>query len=56
MVGHDHRPPVAHFWIPTPVAAGETVTLDRDAAHHVHVLRLVEGNRVGLTDGRGKRA
>ncbi len=56
MVGHDRRPSVAHFWVASPVAIGETVSLDREAAHHVRVLRLVEGKSVGLTDGRGQAA
>jgi 16S rRNA (uracil1498-N3)-methyltransferase len=55
-VGHDRRPIVAQFWVASRVAAGDTVPLDRDAAHHVRVLRLVEGDRVGLTDGRGQIA
>jgi 16S rRNA (uracil1498-N3)-methyltransferase len=53
MVGHHRHPVVAHFLVASRVAAGETVPLGRDGAHHVRVLRLVPGDRVGLTDGSG---
>jgi 16S rRNA (uracil1498-N3)-methyltransferase len=56
MVGYDRRSAVAHFWVPSRVAVGDAVALERDAVHHVRVLRLAPGNHVGLTDGRGQRA
>jgi 16S rRNA (uracil1498-N3)-methyltransferase len=37
-------------------APGETVELEPDAAHHASVLRLRDGDRVILFDGRGREA
>src|SRR5580658_5391352 len=53
MVGCDRHASVARFWVAEHFAAGATVTLDGEAAHHIHVLRLAAGARVGLTDGKG---
>jgi len=36
-----------------PFVAGQTVTLGEDEAHHLRVLRLDTGARVGLLDGHG---
>jgi hypothetical protein len=52
-VEHDYRSAVARFLVTPPLARGADVVLDQDAAHHMRVLRLKPGVRVGLTDGRG---
>ena len=36
-------------------AAGQTITLGEDEAHHIRVRRLEVGERVGLLDGQGTR-
>lgn len=45
---------IPRFHCPTPLTPGATLDLPEDAAHHaVRVLRLKEGDRVRLFDGRG---
>lgn len=46
----------ATFHAPEPIAAGATVTLGEDVAHHARVRRLEVGERVLLTDGAGTLA
>jgi 16S rRNA (uracil1498-N3)-methyltransferase len=46
---------LATFVTTEPFAQGETVTLGEDEAHHIRVLRLELGQKVGLLDGRGRR-
>ena len=41
------------FFIDTDLAAGSTVALSRDEQHHVHVVRLREGEEVEVFNGRG---
>jgi len=53
MVDHHRRTTVARFWVADGFTAGAVVTLGRDAAHHIRVLRLAAGAHVGLTDGAG---
>ena len=43
----------ATFHSPEPLAAGITVMLGEDVAHHARVRRLAVGERVRLTDGAG---
>ena len=52
-MGHDRRSTVARFLVAEPFAPGATVALGRDAAHHIRVLRIDAGSRVGLTTGAG---
>jgi 16S rRNA (uracil1498-N3)-methyltransferase len=52
-VGHDRRSAVARFLVAESFAPGATVSLGRDAAHHLRVLRVGEGGRVALTTGSG---
>ena len=47
------RAPVATFFSDDAVAAGETVTLPEEAAHHMRVARIVVGECVALTNGAG---
>ncbi len=59
----DDRPPLTdvrrdaaglpRFYLGQPFRAGEVVTLDADAAHHMRVRRLAVGERVVLLDGAG---
>ncbi|NUQ20972.1 MAG: 16S rRNA (uracil(1498)-N(3))-methyltransferase [Gemmatimonadaceae bacterium] len=49
----DRGLPVATFFAAEPVAAGATVSLDEDAAHHARVRRLDVGHRIRLLDGGG---
>lgn len=46
-------PPVAGFYTAQPLAPGPRA-LDDEAARHVRVRRLAVGERVRLTDGRGR--
>jgi 16S rRNA (uracil1498-N3)-methyltransferase len=43
------------FFVGESFAAGQTVTLGEDEAHHIRVRRLDAGQRVGLLDGAGTR-
>jgi 16S rRNA (uracil1498-N3)-methyltransferase len=52
-VGHDRRSTVARFLVAEPFVPGATVPLGRDDAHHIRVLRIDAGARVGLTTGAG---
>jgi len=52
-VGHDRRSTVARFLLAESFAPGATVSLGRDAVHHLRVLRVGAGGLVGLTDGAG---
>ncbi len=52
-MGHDRRSTVARFLVAEPFAPGATVALGSDAAHHIRVLRIDAGSRVGLTTGAG---
>lgn len=47
------RAPVATFFVPG--AWTERVELDAGAAHHAQVKRLVQGDRIRLSDGEGRR-
>ena len=47
------RVPIATFFAAEPIAAGGTVSLDEDAAHHARVRRLDVGHRIRLLDGAG---
>ena len=49
----DDRPPVATFFLETPLVPGTTVALGDAAAHHARVKRLEVGDPVRATDGRG---
>ena len=50
---HGRRTAVARVVVPAAFAAGDVVTLDAGAAHHLRVLRVDEGAPIGLTDGAG---
>ena len=50
------RAPVATFFAAGPLAAGATVALDEEAAHHARVRRLDVGHRIRLLDGEGSVA
>ncbi len=52
-MGHDRRSAVARFLVAESFAPGATIALGRDAAHHLRVLRVADGSRVGLTTGTG---
>jgi 16S rRNA (uracil1498-N3)-methyltransferase len=52
-VEHGRRSAVARVVVPAAFAAGDLVSLDAGAAHHLRVLRLDVGARIGLTDGAG---
>lgn len=41
------------FYCPQPLSAGATVELPEAVAHHVHVLRLQEGDAITLFNGEG---
>jgi len=47
---------VATFFAAESLAAGGTVTLSGEAAHHIRVARVKVGERVELRDGAGKAA
>lgn len=47
---------LAGFFASGPFAAGSVVQLGEDAAHHMRVRRLAEGDRVFLADGAGAQA
>jgi 16S rRNA (uracil1498-N3)-methyltransferase len=53
MVERHHRASLARFHVATSPRVGAPTTLDRDAAHHLRVLRLAPGALIGVTDGRG---
>lgn len=55
MVGAGAAMSLPTFVLDQPFAAGETVTLGEEAAHHMRVRRLDVGARVGLLDGAGRR-
>lgn len=45
------------MWVPELAAPGASLTLDAETAHHVvRVCRARPGDRLTLTDGRGRRA
>jgi 16S rRNA (uracil1498-N3)-methyltransferase len=48
--------PVATFFANDPLAAGGTVMLSEDAAHHIRVARVGIGECVALRDGAGAAA
>lgn len=50
---HDRRPIDAQFVAPSAFGLGSEVTLGPDAAHHMNVLRLDFGARIGVVDGAG---
>ena len=50
------RTPVATFLAAEPLAAGGTVTLSDEAAHHIRVARVAVGECVALRDGAGRGA
>lgn len=50
------RAPLAGVFAPVTLAAGATVVLDEDAAHHLRVRRVAEGDGVRATDGAGALA
>lgn len=47
------RTTVAQFFVASEFGLGSAVTLGPDAAHHMTVLRLDFGTRVGVVDGAG---
>jgi 16S rRNA (uracil1498-N3)-methyltransferase len=47
---------VATFFAAEPLAAGGTVTLSDEAAHHIRVARVQVGECIALRDGAGKAA
>ena len=49
----DRHAVVAQFLAPGAFGLGSEVTLDADAAHHMNVIRLDFGARVGVADGAG---
>jgi 16S rRNA (uracil1498-N3)-methyltransferase len=53
VVEHDRRPIDAQFVAPAEFGLGSEVTLGPDAAHHMNVLRLDFGARIGVVDGAG---
>ena len=56
MTGVTVRAAVATFFAPESFAAGSSVTLGEDVAHHARVARLSVGSVVALRDGAGKTA
>ncbi|HWL40732.1 MAG TPA: RsmE family RNA methyltransferase [Gemmatimonadaceae bacterium] len=50
------RAPVATFFTGDTLAVGGAVALPEEAAHHMHVARIVVGERVALRDGNGTTA
>jgi 16S rRNA (uracil1498-N3)-methyltransferase len=56
MVERDDRAVVATFLAERVPEAPESADLSEDAAHHVRVRRLSPGDRVAVTDGRGRKA
>ena len=54
MVEHDRRPIDAQFVAPAEFGLGSEVTLGPEAAHHMNVLRLDFGARIGVVDGAGR--
>ncbi len=50
---HDRRPIDAQFVAPAAFGLGSEVTLGPEAAHHMNVLRLDFGARIGVVDGAG---
>jgi 16S rRNA (uracil1498-N3)-methyltransferase len=55
-VERDDRPPVATFYVTSPLVVAETVELSEAAAHHARVKRLDVNDRVQLTNGQGSLA
>jgi 16S rRNA (uracil1498-N3)-methyltransferase len=53
VVEHDRRPIDAQFFVPSAFGLGSEVVLGPDAAHHMNVLRLDFGARIGVVDGAG---
>jgi 16S rRNA (uracil1498-N3)-methyltransferase len=53
VVEHDRRPIDAQFVASSTFGLGSEVPLGPDAAHHMNVLRLDFGARIGLVDGAG---
>src|SRR4051812_21661967 len=56
VVERTDRAPVATFFAGEPLAAGTTVTLAEDAAHHIRVARVGIGECISLRDGAGRSA
>ena len=56
MVERNDRATLATFFVEGRLIAGDTIRLSESAAHHARVRRLVTGDRLRLTDGRGTRA
>jgi 16S rRNA (uracil1498-N3)-methyltransferase len=54
MVEHDRRSIDAQFVAPAEFGLGSEVTLGPEAAHHMNVLRLDFGARIGVVDGAGR--
>jgi 16S rRNA (uracil1498-N3)-methyltransferase len=54
VVEHDRRAVVAQFVAPAAFGLGSEVTLGPEAAHHMNVLRLQFGVRIGVVDGAGR--
>jgi len=52
-VEHDRPPIDAQFVAPSAFGLGSEVTLGPEAAHHMNVLRLEFGARIGVVDGAG---
>lgn len=50
------RAPLAGVFAAVPLAAGAVATLDEDAAHHLRVRRVAEGDGIRATDGAGALA
>jgi 16S rRNA (uracil1498-N3)-methyltransferase len=53
VVEHDRPPIDAQFVAPSAFGLGSEVTLGPEAAHHMNVLRLEFGARIGVVDGAG---
>jgi len=55
-VERDDRSPVATFYSTSALRVNSTIELSESAAHHARVKRLVAGDVLRLTDGRGTLA
>jgi 16S rRNA (uracil1498-N3)-methyltransferase len=56
VVERDDRPPVATFYVTSPLESGVRIELSEAAVHHARVKRLAPGDLIQLTDGRGMTA
>ena len=56
MVECTDRSAVATFFAADALTVGATITLSKEAAHHIHVARVGIGECVALRDGAGKAA